>query len=111
LFATHYHEITQLADKHRGMKNFNVAVKETGDQITFLYKVVPGPADQSYGIQVADLAGLPKEVIKRARQIYKTLETVENDLGRQKRPASATKILSLPKHKKVLHKDQMGLFS
>jgi DNA mismatch repair protein MutS len=85
LFATHYHEITQLADKHPGMKNLNVLVKEEGEHVTFLHKIVEGPADRSYGIQVAKLAGLPKEVVERAKQIYNTLEMVENDLGKAKR--------------------------
>lgn len=84
LFATHYHEITQLADKHPGMKNLNVLVKEEGDQITFLHRIVAGPADRSYGIQVAQLAGLPKQVVERAKEIYNTLEMVENDLGKVK---------------------------
>src|SRR3989339_689797 len=81
MFATHYHEITQLADKHRGMKNFNVAVKEENDHITFLHKIINGPADKSYGIQVARLAGLPVEVVLRSKEIYSTLEMVENNLG------------------------------
>jgi DNA mismatch repair protein MutS len=81
LFATHYHEITQLADKYPGMKNINVAVKEEGDHITFLHKIVDGPADKSYGIQVAKLAGLPPEVIKRAKEVYDKLEMVESDFG------------------------------
>src|SRR3989338_6603046 len=78
LFATHYHEVTQLADKHPGMKNLNVTVSEEGDTITFLHKVAEGPADRSYGIQVAKLAGLPPEIIKRSKEIYATLEMVEN---------------------------------
>ena len=81
MFATHYHEITQLADKHPGMKNLNVLVKEEGDRITFLHKIAEGPADRSYGIQVAKLAGMPKQVVDRAKEIYNTLEMVENDLG------------------------------
>ncbi|KAF0133590.1 MAG: DNA mismatch repair protein MutS [Candidatus Saganbacteria bacterium] len=84
LFATHYHEITQLADKHPGMKNLNVLAKEENDKIIFLHKIVDGTADRSYGIQVAKLAGLPKEVVSRAKEIYNTLEMVENDLGRIK---------------------------
>lgn len=78
LFATHYHEITELSSKHKGMENLNVEVKEEGDHVTFLYKVVPGTADRSYGIQVAKLAGLPKEVVERAKEVYNTLEMVEN---------------------------------
>ncbi len=84
MFATHYHEITQLADKHPGMKNLNVLVKEEGDHVTFLHKIVEGPADRSYGIQVAKLAGLPKEVVQRAKEVYNTLEMVESDLGKVK---------------------------
>jgi len=86
LFATHYHEITQLANKHAGMKNLNVLVKEEGDHVTFLHKIVEGPADRSYGIQVGKLAGLPAEVIKRAKEVYSTLEMVEGDLGKGRRP-------------------------
>ena len=83
-FATHYHEITQLAEKHSGMMNLNVTVKSSGDDITFLHKIAEGPADRSYGIQVAKLAGLPGEIISRAKEIYGTLEMVENDLGQNK---------------------------
>ncbi|MBN2057423.1 MAG: DNA mismatch repair protein MutS [Candidatus Saganbacteria bacterium] len=82
LFATHYHEITQLAEKHKGMKNLNVTVKEEGDHVTFLHQIAEGPADRSYGIQVGKLAGLPAEVIKRAKEVYATLEMVENDMGK-----------------------------
>lgn len=74
LFATHYHELTKLAEEFPRIKNYNIAVKEQGDQITFLRKIIPGGADRSYGIQVARLAGLPKEVIARAREILSTLE-------------------------------------
>jgi DNA mismatch repair protein MutS len=71
LFATHYHELTELARTRAGVKNFNVAVREWNDQIIFLRKIVPGGADKSYGIQVARLAGLPKVVLERAREILK----------------------------------------
>ncbi|OGC11116.1 DNA mismatch repair protein MutS [candidate division WOR-1 bacterium RIFOXYA12_FULL_52_29] len=81
LFATHYHEITQLADKHPGMVNVNAAVRDAKGEITFLHSIADGPADRSYGIQVARLAGIPAEVIGRAEEIYATLEMVENDLG------------------------------
>ena len=74
LFATHYHELTELEDKLDGVKNYNVAVKKRGDDITFLRKIVPGGADESYGIEVAALAGVPKEVIKRAKEILKYAE-------------------------------------
>jgi DNA mismatch repair protein MutS len=92
LFATHYHEITQLADKYPGMRNLNVLVKEEGDQVTFLYQIVDGPADRSYGIQVAKLAGLPNEVVKRAKEVYNTLEMVESDLGKVKIKGKSSKI-------------------
>ncbi|MFA5035055.1 MAG: DNA mismatch repair protein MutS [Candidatus Margulisiibacteriota bacterium] len=85
LFATHYHEITQLADKHPGMVNVNVTVRDQNGEITFLRVIAEGPADKSYGIQVAKLAGIPAEVLKRAEEIYATLEMVENDLGAEKK--------------------------
>ena len=87
LFATHYHEITQLADKHPGMVNVNVTVRDQNGEITFLRVIAEGPADKSYGIQVAKLAGIPAEVLKRAEEIYATLEMVENDLGTEKKKA------------------------
>ncbi len=75
LFATHYHELTKLAAERQGVCNFNVAVREWNDQIIFLRKIVPGGADKSYGIQVARLAGLPKEILDRAKEILAHLET------------------------------------
>jgi DNA mismatch repair protein MutS len=74
LFATHYHELTKLAEERTGVCNFNVAVREWNDQIIFLRKIVPGGADKSYGIQVARLAGLPKEILDRAKEILAHLE-------------------------------------
>jgi DNA mismatch repair protein MutS len=74
LFATHYHELTKLAEDRSGVCNFNVAVREWNEQIIFLRKIVPGGADKSYGIQVARLAGLPKEVLDRAKEILAHLE-------------------------------------
>jgi DNA mismatch repair protein MutS len=76
LFATHYHELTELAKTHPAAKNFTVAVREWNDEIIFLHRIVPGAADRSYGIQVARLAGLPKEIIQRAKEILGQLETV-----------------------------------
>ena len=67
LFATHYHELTELAETLPGVRNLHVSVKESGDQILFLRKVEPGAADKSYGIEVARLAALPMSVIERAR--------------------------------------------
>lgn len=83
LFATHYHELTDLALTLRGVKNYNVLVKEKNDQIVFLRKIVPGAADKSYGIQVARLAGLPPEVIERAKEILGNLEEGEFGEGGQ----------------------------
>ncbi len=74
LFATHYHELTKLAEERSGVCNFNVAVREWNEQIIFLRKIVPGGADKSYGIQVARLAGLPQEILNRAKDILSHLE-------------------------------------
>ena len=77
LFATHYFELTELAEQLSGVKNYHVAVKETGSGIVFLRKVEPGAADRSYGIEVAKLAGLPNEVIARAREVLAEHESAE----------------------------------
>ena len=74
LFATHYHELTELAGTRRGVNNFNVAVKEYGDEIIFLRQIVPGACDRSYGIHVGRLAGLPGAVLERAKEILELLE-------------------------------------
>ncbi len=74
LFATHYHELTELADSRRGVQNYSVAVREWQDQIIFLRQIVPGAADRSYGIQVARLAGLPDSIVDRAKAILDSLE-------------------------------------
>jgi DNA mismatch repair protein MutS len=87
LFATHYHELTDLALTLPGVKNFNVAAREHGDDIIFLRSVVPGPSDKSYGIQVGKLAGLPREVVERAKEILRNLESEEFD--REGRPKLA----------------------
>ncbi len=73
-FATHYHELTQLSELLPGVRNYNVAVTETGNQVVFLHKIVPGGADRSYGIHVAQLAGIPRPVISRASEILSQLE-------------------------------------
>lgn len=80
LFATHYHQLTELEGSLKGVKNYRIAVKEKGDDIIFLRKVIRGGADQSYGIQVAGLAGLPKKVINRAKEILTKLE--ETDIAK-----------------------------
>ncbi len=79
LFATHYHELTDMEEELDGVKNYNIAVKKRGEDITFLRRIVRGPADDSYGIEVAKLAGLPEGVTKRARQVLKTLEAAAPD--------------------------------
>ena len=75
LFATHYHELTKLAEDRKGVSNLNVAVREWNEQIIFLRKIIPGGADKSYGIQVARLAGLPKDILDRAKEILAHLES------------------------------------
>lgn len=75
LFATHYHELTVLENTVKGVKNYNIAVIKRGDDITFLRRIIPGAADESYGVEVAKLAGLPESVITRAKKILKELES------------------------------------
>jgi len=84
LFATHYHELTDLADATPGVANYHVAAREWKDDIVFLRKILPGRSDRSYGIQVARLAGLPRAVIERAREILGALE--RDELARGGRP-------------------------
>ena len=119
LFATHYHELVELASKYKRAKNYNVAVHEDGEKVTFLRKVVSGGADQSYGIHVARLAGLPRSVIARAQQILEVLEqhnlSVETD-GVANRPQKTDQKIPLPKRRitrKTLQSDslQMALFT
>jgi DNA mismatch repair protein MutS len=96
LFATHYFELTELAEQLSGVKNYHVSVKETGGGIVFLRKVEPGAADRSYGIEVAKLAGLPNEVIARAREVLAEHESAERELtghlspGAEPTPAQLT---------------------
>jgi len=90
LFATHYHELTKLAVERKGVVNFNVAVREWNEQIIFLRKIIPGGADKSYGIQVARLAGLPREILDRAKDILAHLENPNGAVvrGKSKRKRS-----------------------
>ena len=119
LFATHYHELVELASKYKRAKNYNVAVHEDGQKVTFLRKVVPGGADQSYGIHVARLAGLPQVVITRAQQILEVLEqhnlSVEAD-GATGQPPKAHPTMPKPRRRvsrKTLQSDslQLALFT
>ena len=89
IFATHYHELTDLADALPSVANFHVVVREWKDDIVFLRKVVPGRSDRSYGIQVARLAGLPPVVVGRAREILNGLE--RDELSRGGRPSLSTR--------------------
>jgi DNA mismatch repair protein MutS len=101
IFATHYHELTQLADLLDALVNFNVAVREVGQDIIFLHHLQPGGADRSYGIEVGRLAGLPASVVGRAREILRELEGAHSGggagLGRfgASAPATARDQLSL----------------
>lgn len=88
LFATHYHELTELADIFPGVQNHSIAVKEKGEDIIFLRRIISGGADRSYGIQVARLAGLPGEVLLRAKEVLATLEATE-DLAKGQREIAA----------------------
>src|SRR5262249_32177835 len=74
LFATHYHELTQLAETLPRLRNYNAMVREVRGEVVFLHQIVPGPADESYGIHVARLAGIPKPVLERAQQVLERLE-------------------------------------
>jgi DNA mismatch repair protein MutS len=74
LFATHYHELAELEGRMARIRNYNVAVREANDAITFLYQIIPGSADRSYGIYAAQLAGMPQETLERAREILFQLE-------------------------------------
>ncbi len=90
LFATHYHELNELANIYPRIVNYKVDVKEVGDRVIFLHKVVPGYADHSYGIQVAEMAGLPISITRRAKQILKNLESKElNPLDHRKKKPKA----------------------
>jgi DNA mismatch repair protein MutS len=115
VFATHYHELTQLADEFDSVRNFNVAVQEAGDRIVFLHRLMEGGADRSYGIEVGRLAGLPDPVIARARALLRVLE------GEQIVPAlgsvaSSGEKSNTPQHQKAINKtassqSQLGLFA
>jgi DNA mismatch repair protein MutS len=74
LFATHYHELTQLQEKHKGIKNLTIVAEEKGDQIVFLRKIIEGSTNRSYGIEVAKLAGIDKNIINRANEILSLIE-------------------------------------
>ena len=85
LFATHYHELTQLAEQLPGVKNYRVDVAEEGDKVIFLHKIVPGGADKSYGVHVAELAGMPRQVVQRARELMNDMEAHASAPGTARR--------------------------
>jgi DNA mismatch repair protein MutS len=103
LFATHYHELTQLSETKNRIKNYHIAVKEWNDDIIFLRKLVNGGTNRSYGIQVARLAGIPEDVIARAKKI---LYGIENNSHEYKGPSTAVIEKDISKRKQV----QLGLF-
>ena len=90
LFATHYHELTELADQLSAVRNLHVTVKESNDGILFIRKVEPGAADRSYGIEVARLAGLPMQVIERARSVLLHHEVREHSVSEKLAPSDAS---------------------
>ena len=108
LFATHYHELSELSARLARLKNFNVAVREWHDQIVFLRKIVAGGTDKSYGIQVARLAGVPKAVLERAKEILVNLEdselTPEGNVRQARRQENRDKL------KQLAPTPQMDLF-
>ncbi|MEI8342340.1 MAG: DNA mismatch repair protein MutS, partial [Verrucomicrobiota bacterium] len=111
LFATHYHELTELEMTRAGVKNFNIAVREWNDQIIFLRKIVRGGADKSYGIQVARLAGLPAGIIARAKEILGNLEQAElNADGKPKLAETPPKKLRSKRDDQEPERPQMSLF-
>ncbi|OBQ45847.1 DNA mismatch repair protein MutS [Halodesulfovibrio spirochaetisodalis] len=93
LFATHYHELTALEGKIVGVHNMNIAIKEWGGEIVFLRRLVPGPSDRSYGIEVANLAGVPANVVKRAKEILALLESNSQGSSQTQTAAAITSLL------------------
>ena len=101
IFATHYHELTQLAEDLEAVRNFNVAVREVNDDVLFLHRLQPGGADRSYGIEVGRLAGLPTGVLERARHVLKLLEGEQLAKGKRANGSDKTEA----------RQDQLGLFA
>jgi DNA mismatch repair protein MutS len=110
LFATHYHELTELAELFANVKNCNVAVREWADEVVFLHKILPGGTDKSYGIHVAKLAGVPKTILERSKEILEELESTfakeatGRGLAKHKTKQPPQDILFVQKHKSVLDK-------
>ena len=118
LFATHYHELTELQGKLSGVNNYCIAVKEKGDDIVFLRKIVKGGADKSYGIQVAKLAGVPDSVIERAKELVEELSDADiterakeiEAAGSAPQAKTVTKVRNRPKTYDQVDMGQMALF-
>lgn len=104
IFATHYHELTELAMTNDRIKNYNIAVREWNDTIVFLHKLLPGGTNRSYGIQVAALAGVPSQVVSRAHEILRNIE--RGELNQHGEPRIAGKLSAEP-----AHPNQLGLFT
>jgi DNA mismatch repair protein MutS len=110
LFATHYHELTELAELFANVKNCNVAVREWADEVVFLHKILPGGTDKSYGIHVAKLAGVPKSILERSKEILEELENTfakeaaGRGLAKHKTKKPPQDVLFVQKHKSVLDK-------
>ncbi|MFC4995648.1 MutS-related protein [Rubritalea tangerina] len=96
LFATHYHELTDLSNTRPAVQNYNVAVREWNDEIIFLRKILPGSADKSYGIQVAKLAGLPDTIVNRAKDILSHLEMNSSKPDAKKKPRAKNTKATMP---------------
>jgi DNA mismatch repair protein MutS len=109
VFATHYHELTQLSEELDALRNYNVAVREVGEQILFLHRLQPGGADRSYGIEVGRLAGLPRSVIDRAREILALLEGEQ--LVRGARTGNRDSAPSRTDGRSAIERQQLGLFA
>ena len=112
LFATHYHEMTNLEQQRTGIKNYCVAVRERGDEVVFLRKILPGKADRSYGIHVGKLAGLPAEVIQRAQSVLSQLEQPESSCSNPLQEQTRMDSPPLPKPHPIIDEvKQIDLFS
>ena len=112
LFATHYHELTELEGSLQGVRNYCVSVKEQGESIIFLRKIIPGGADRSYGIQVARLAGVPESVLKRARELVEELSDADitaraKEIAKTEGKSTKTKTVKRPDE---VDRGQMSLF-
>jgi DNA mismatch repair protein MutS len=119
LFATHYHELTELAKTHERVQNYSVAVKEWNETIIFLYKLIKGGTSRSYGIQVAALAGVPDEVVARAQEILKRIDQADFDHrtvtaspsggGKKKQQPNQLQLFAAPGHPVVDQLDKIDL--